>query len=207
VHNATFPAAALLCRVYGHPRDEKFMVHGLRVARYSASKQHPDGSWPYGEAPSQRWIDNFHTGYNLYALQDLSRYAATTEFNGVLQRGYKFYRDHFFREDGAARYFHDRNYPIDVHSVAQSIITLLKFREMDAGNRALAHSVLQWALAHLWDDRGFFYYRKLKWYTNRISYMRWSQAWMLLAMAELLQVSKEEAVDESDTLAACAEHA
>lgn len=207
VHNANFLAAALLCRVYTHTQDERLLVSALQVARYSAGKQNPDGSWSYGEAPSQRWIDNFHTGYNLCALQAIARYAATMEFNGVLQRGYEFYRRHFFREDGSVRYFHDRNYPIDVHCVAQSIITLLKFREIDSSNLPLAHSVLQWALTHLWDDRGFFYYRILRSCTNRISYMRWSQAWMLLAMAMLLQVSNCEDIDESDHQLAAARSA
>jgi hypothetical protein len=196
VHNANFLAAALLCRAYRHTSDEKFLRPALRVARYSATKQHPDGSWHYGEASSQRWIDNFHTGYNLCALQAISRYAATTEFDGVLRRGFEFYRSHFFREDGSVSYFHDRTYPIDVHCVAQSVITLLALKEMDPGNLPLAQSVLRWALTHLWDDRGFFYYRVLRSCTNRVSYMRWSQAWMLLAMGTLLDVARCDGIDE-----------
>jgi hypothetical protein len=71
--------------------------------------------------------------------------------------------------------------------VAESIITLLAFRELDPNNVALAQSVFEWAMNHLWDDRGFFYYRKLRLGTIRTSYMRWSQAWMLLAMSTLLR--------------------
>ena len=199
VHNANFLAAALLCRVYRCTNEEKFLLPALRVARYSVSKQHPDGSWHYGEAATQRWIDNFHTGYNLCALQAISRYAATAEFDEALQRGFEFYRSHFLREDGSVRYFHDRNYPIDIHCVAQSILTLLTLKEMDPGNLPLAHSVLRWASAHLWDDRGFFYYRVLRSCTNRVSYMRWSQAWMLLAMVTLLDASKRDDIVEVDS--------
>jgi len=78
-----------------------------------------------GEGPSQRWIDNFHTGYNLCALRSIGRYAETTEFESSILRGLEFYRAHFFREDGAPRYFHNRTYPVEIHSVAQSIITLI----------------------------------------------------------------------------------
>ncbi len=67
VHNANLLGAALLCRVHKHTGEQKFLGPALRVARYSAAKQHADGSWAYGEAPSQQWIDNFHTGYNLCA--------------------------------------------------------------------------------------------------------------------------------------------
>ena len=186
VPNANFLGAALLCRVYKHTGEQKFLGPALRVARYSSAKQHTDGSWYYGEAPSQRWIDNFHTGYNLCALQSIGRDAETSEFESCLRRGFEFYRAHFFREDGAPKYFHNRTYPVDIHCVAQSIITLLAFRDRDPTSVLLARSVCRWAMDHMWDERGFFYYRVLPICTIRTSYMRWSQAWMLLAMSTLL---------------------
>jgi hypothetical protein len=189
VHNANFLAAAMLARAYSHSNDKKFLTPAFQVARCSATKQQANGSWYYGEAASQRWIDNFHTGYNLCALRALSNHGATTEFDAVIRRGFDFYRSHFFNADGAVRYFHDRTYPIDIHSIAQSIITLVIFQDLDPGNLPLAQTVLQWAMAHMWDDRGFFYYRVLRSHTNRISYMRWSQAWMLLAMVMLQEAS------------------
>jgi len=189
VHNANFLAAALLGRAYSHTGNKRFIGLALQAARCSAGKQQADGSWYYGEAFSQRWIDNFHTGYNLCALRVLSRYASTTEFDAVIQRGFEFYRAHFFGADGVARYFHDRTYPIDIHSVAQSIITLATFKDTDPGSLQLARGVLTWAMTHMWDDRGYFYYRILRSHTNRISYMRWSQAWMLLAMVTFQEAS------------------
>lgn len=186
VHNANFLAAALLCRVYKLTGDRKFLGPALRVARYAAAKQHTDGSWNYGEAPSQRWIDNFHTGYNLCALRSIGRHADTSEFDSCLRRGFDFYRAHFFRADGAVKYFHNRTYPIDIHTVAQSIVTLVELQDLHSGNVPLARSVLRWAMDRMWDKRGFFYYRVLRSCTIKTSYMRWSQAWMFLAMSTLL---------------------
>jgi hypothetical protein len=186
VHNANFLAASLLCRVHKLTGEEKFLAAALKVARYSAAKQHTDGSWYYGEERAQRWIDNFHTGYNLCALRSISQNAKTAEFDDCIRKGFHFYRAHFFREDGAVRYFHNRTYPIDIHTVAQSIITLLDFQHFDKGNLPLARSVFRWAMDRMWDDRGFFYYRVLRFCTIRTSYMRWSQAWMFLAMSMLL---------------------
>jgi hypothetical protein len=35
----------------------------------------------------------------------------------------------------------------------------------------------------MWDaKKRCFYFQKTRWYTNRIDYMRWSQAWMFLAL-------------------------
>jgi hypothetical protein len=189
IHNANFLAAALLARVYKHTKEERFLGPAFKVVRYSAAQQQADGSWFYGEAESQKWIDNFHTGYNLCALRSFSNSVGTTEFDACVRRGFDYYRTHFFRADGAARYFHDRTYPIDIHCVAQSVLTLLTFKDLEPASEELAHSVARWAMEHLWDDRGFFYYRVLRTCTIRTSYMRWSQAWMLLAISKLLRES------------------
>lgn len=187
IHNANFLGAALLARVAKHCGEKKFTDLALKAARWSAAKQRDDGSWPYGELPKQDWIDNFHTGYNLSGLRVLGECAGTTEFEAHVRRGFEFYRGHFFLADGTPRYFHNQTYPVDVHCVAQSIITLLEFKHLDAGNVQLAHSVHDWALDHMQDKRGFFYYRVLPYCTIRTSYMRWSQAWMFLALATLTE--------------------
>jgi hypothetical protein len=197
VHNANFLAAALLCRVYKHSGVEKFVNPALKVARYSADKQHDDGSWDYGEGSTQRWADNFHTGYNLCALRSIAEYMGTTEFDPKLRRGYEFYLLNFFTEDGAPKYFHDRIYPIDVHSSAQSIVTLLALKDLDGTSEALANGVLAWTMKHLWDDQGYFYYQELPIYKVKIPYIRWSQAWMLLALTNLLEHRGQLATPQS----------
>ena len=190
VYNANFLAAALLCRVYKLTGENKFLGPAMRAARCSADKQNADGSWYYGDAPTQGWVDNFHTGFNLCALKSLGKYADTTEFETRIQHGFEFYRAHFYREDGAARYFHNSTYPIDIHAVAQSIITPLELDGRDAENIQMSRMAFQWAMNHMWDDHGFFYYRVLRSCTIRTSYMRWSQAWMLLALSTMLSESK-----------------
>ena len=192
IHNANLLGAAFLVRVYQVNGDQKILQAAMRLARYSASRQRDDGSWAYGEEATQQWIDNFHTGYNLCALQQIGELLRTEEFESRIARGFDFYKKHFFLEDGAARYFHNRTYPIDVHCIAQSIITLLAFRKQDPANLELALKVFQWARAHMWDERGFFFYRVLRGCTIRTSYMRWSQAWMLLALATLLSELLEQ---------------
>jgi hypothetical protein len=196
IHNANFLASALFFRVYRHTGDAKFVGPALRVARYSAGRQRMDGSWDYGELQTQRWIDNFHTGYNLCALKAISKYGQTSEFDDNIRRGFDFYRKHFFREDGAARYFHDRTYPLDVHSVAQSIITLVEFKDFAPESMRLAQSAFQWTMDHMWDREGYFYYRVLRFCTIRTSYMRWSQAWMLLAMSVLHAETSTAALEQ-----------
>jgi hypothetical protein len=187
VHNANLLGAALLCRVAACGGNDKFREPALRATRFSTGKQTADGAWFYGERATQQWIDNFHTGFNLCALRDIARFARTDEFDRVIRSGLKYYVSNFFDADGAPKYFHDRRYPLDVHSVAQAIITLLALQDLDAQNVKLANRVLDWSIRNMWDERGYFYFQKHRYWTNRIPYLRWGQAWMLLALASVLE--------------------
>lgn len=146
---------------------------------WSVQRQRPDGSWWYGEAENQRWIDNFHTGYCLVALK------AFGGFDEALRRGVAFWDRTFWRADGEPLYYHDRRWPVDVHCCAQGVLTYLAFGELTKANH-IAH----WALENLWDERGFFWYQRGRWMTNRICYMRWAQAWMYAALAKLLEANE-----------------
>ncbi len=194
VHNANFLGAALLSRVYKATQEMKFLETALKAARYSAARQHDDGSWDYGELPTYRWVDNFHTGYNLCALRSISGSAGTSEFGPHIRRGFDFYQSHFFTDDGAPKYFHNRTYPLDVHSAAQSIITLVAFQDLGESCVDTALSVFDWAMAHMRNGQGDFYYQLSPRLKNRISYMRWSQAWMMLALSTLLEHCTASAV-------------
>jgi hypothetical protein len=191
IHNANLLGAAFLCRISHISSQRRFLGPALEATRFSVSKQHDDGSWGYGETPGQRWTDNFHTGYNLVALKRIKEYAGSVEFDQAMRLGFAFYRRHFFREDGAPKYFHNATYPIDTHSIAQSLITLLEFQDSPGDNLAMAFRVFEWSLANMRDPQGFFYFQKHKYHTVRVSFMRWSQAWMLMALSNLLRASLE----------------
>ncbi len=191
VHNANLLAAALLCRSARLCKRPDFVGPALAAARYSLSRQRADGSWLYGDAPSQAWVDNFHTGFNLSALLVLGRKLGMQDFHDAARKGLDFYLEHFFLDNGVARYFHDRTYPIDIHSIAQSITTLAEFSRVEPRCLPKLEAVAGWAADNMFDARGFFYYRKLRLLRNKISYMRWSQAWMLLALSTMLELQHD----------------
>ena len=186
VHNANFMAAALLCRVSNHTGETGLVEPALRAARFSASRQYPNGSWHYGEGASQGFIDNFHSGFNLCAMHTIARELGGDEFTEKIEKGFRFYQEHFYLPNGSIRYFHNRTYPIDIHAVAQSVITPIVLSESMPSRIDLSLSVFRWVRTHMWDPRGYFYYRLLRSGTIRIPYMRWSQAWMVFATAQLL---------------------
>jgi len=194
VHNANLLGAAFLCRLGRLSGEPGFIGPALEAARYSVSRQHADGSWAYGEASNQGWIDNFHTGFDLVALRRVGSYARTEEFDEAVRKGFEFFRAHFFEPDGAPRYYHDALYPIDIHSAAQSIMTLTELADLGEGSIDLAYKVLDWTLAHLRSGRGYFYFQKRPHLTVRTPFMRWSQAWMMAALSTLLSSAKADGI-------------
>jgi hypothetical protein len=189
IYNADLLGAAFLCRIHRITGNPMFLDPALRVARSAAREQKEDGSWVYGELPGQQWIDNFHTGYNLSALMELRDCDESGVFLKAAKKGFSFYSNHFLKGGPPPRYYHDRDQPIDIHCVAQSILTLVDFKDLDSASLRTAMDHFRWAMSHMWSEKGYFYYRLNPLYKNKISYMRWSQAWMLLALSSLLEAS------------------
>jgi len=187
VHNANLLGAAFLSRLYSITQEKKYIEPARSAVRFSIRRQYADGSWPYGEDKTQRWIDNFHTGYNLVALKKYSEYSGNTDFAENIRKGLQFYKEHFFTDDGVPKYYHNKTYPIDIHSIAYSIVTLVEFKTFGGGNLELAKRIFAWSLKTMQSKDGYFFYQQNRFFKNRLSYMRWSQAWMLLALATMLK--------------------
>jgi hypothetical protein len=130
-------------------------------------------------------VDSFHTGYNLLALRDIWQHTGWAPAAEALRTGFQYYRKNFFPGNGTVKYFGNRTFPIDTHALAHAIITLVELKDMDPGNMDLAKSILDWTLINMRHPSGYFYFQKWPRFTNRIAYMRWSQAWMLYAMARI----------------------
>jgi len=183
VHNASLWSAALVAKTAVITGDAAMRERALRVARQSVSMQSADGGWVYGTLGHHGFIDGFHTGYNLEALTALKDTTGSIEFNDAIERGMDYYRRNFFLPDGTVKYYHDRVWPIDVHSVAQAIVTLLKVGTT-IGDLRLADRVVGRAITSLYMvDKKRFVYQKGRWLTNRINYMRWTQAWAFYAFS------------------------
>ncbi|HEY0544195.1 MAG TPA: hypothetical protein VGC91_02270 [Pyrinomonadaceae bacterium] len=196
VFNASLLAAETLACVSALTHEKDLCAEAVRGARYVVRRQRADGSWAYGAEGFQAWADSFHTAFVLMSLSRIMRVCvgARDEFTEATRRGYEFWRENFFLADGWPKYYHDRLYPVDAHAAGAAIVALLEMREIDNEALALAKKIALWSVHHLQDARGFFYYQLRRFYTIRTPYMRWSQAWMLYALARLLERSEQLAV-------------
>lgn len=180
IHNANVLVAALLARL------QSDLELASSSAAYTLARQRPDGSWPYGEARGLAWVDGFHTAYVLSALDDVVR-RGVVDAGRALATGLSFYVERLIDPDGAARASVDSRYPVDCHAAATAIWMLSRFGHVDGRSPAIAGEVLSWTLEHLRRADGGFAFQQHRRHRNSVSYVRWSDAHMLLALATYLE--------------------
>jgi len=193
VHNSNLLGARLLAELYKETSDHCYFDLATEAVRYSASCQLQNGAWYYGEEGKYHWIDNWHTAYNLDSLLDFQKNVGSTEFEACMLKGLDFYVNHFLREDGAPRYYWDRDYKFDIQSASQSIDTLLLFAAHYGRTDLLdlAQKVARWTITNMQDESGFFYLWKGRWFTNRTPTFHWGGTTMFHALAHLLLETRQ----------------
>ena len=188
VHNANLFAAAFLARLGALVGNEEYRDLALRAVGYTLSEQNADGSFYYWGSEPPTTIDHYHTGFVLRNLDTVRRATSTDSIAGPLARGYAFYVEQLFTAEGVPKFFPDRLYPIDIHSCAEALLCLCQFGKEFGGLSRLAtvfaltqermRTVDGWYVAAIRRKRD----REL---LLTVPYIRWGQAWMLLALARL----------------------
>jgi uncharacterized protein YyaL (SSP411 family) len=187
VHNANMLGAAMLARTGRVVGNGAYMRVAAEAMEYSCSRQLPGGSWYYGEEDHYRWIDSFHTGYNLDSLKSYIASTGDNTYRDHMSRGFRFFADNFFEADGLPKYYHDRAYPIDIQCAAQAIETLALFADCEESALPLACKVAQWTIDHMQDRRsGYFHYRRYPMTTAKTPMLHWGQATMYKALSSLM---------------------
>ncbi len=196
-YNASLLAAEVYARTSAHNGRVDFAEIAKKALLSVINKQKSDGSWNYSEdldTGKQRVQIDFHQGFVLDSImaiaEALNYYPENVE--RALQDGFEFYRDNQFDATGKAKWRLPGDYPADIHHQAQGVITGSRYYRFCGSTRAaeLAKRVSLYTLANFQDRRGYFYYRKHRYFTDRTSYMRWGNAWMFLALSEIIKATE-----------------
>jgi hypothetical protein len=191
IHNSNLLTAALLARVSALTGDERMRTAARESVCWSTARQRPDGSWPYGERPNLQWVDNFHTGYVLEALDTCAR-AGIEEAAEPLEKGLAYYRARLFLSDGTPKYFENKTHPIDMWCVAQAIQTFSIVSDLDHGSLDQALDVFAFALREMRARDGGFIFQRTRVWRNSARHVRGVVAPMVLALAHLLAATVPE---------------
>jgi len=187
IHNSNMIGAAFLAGAGKVTGKKEYFDVAQQAMKYSCARQLSDGAWYYGEAPKFRWIDVFHTGYNLDSLKRYSDFAQDRSFEENLLRGYEYFMTRFFEKSGRVRYYFNKTKPTDIQCASQAIDTLSLFSDIDPGNGTLAASTAAWYVDNMQGKDGHFYFRKYGFGVyNKAAMIHWGQATMYKALAHLL---------------------
>lgn len=189
VYNASLLGSRLLSYCYSYTGKEIYKDLARQSVLACCNGQAADGSWVYGLLPLQSWVDSFHTGYNLDGLVAYQEQTGDLSFQEYLEKGFHFYIRNFFEKEGIPKYYHNQIYPIDIHCPGQLLVTLSRLHKFEQ-HQGIAEQVLNWTIRNMQDKRGYFYYQLKSGISSKISYMRWSNAFMFCAMSYYLLEQK-----------------
>ena len=182
VFNASMLGARLLSYCYYYTHNEEYRILAAETLKACCAAQRADGAWEYGLLPIQNWVDSFHTGYNLDALMSYQELTGDKTYNVCLEKGFNYYINHFFKEDGMPNYYDNKTYPIDIHCPGQLLVSTYRLRKYNSCSK-LVDNVAEWVVKNMQDRRGYFYYQLKPTVSSKISYMRWSNAFMFHALS------------------------
>lgn len=185
VSNASLLGSKVLAYCYKYTKKDEYLEIARSSVKACCLGQAEDGSWTYSQVPPKQWIDSFHTGYNLDGLMAYEKLTGDKSFHDNIEKGFDFYIKNFFNEDGSPKYYHNEQYPIDIHCPGQLLVTLHSLNKYDDYYH-LADKVLEWTIKNMQDKKGYFYYQLKKSKNSKIPYMRWSNAFMFYAMSYYL---------------------
>ncbi len=197
-YNASLLAAQTYALTCAHTGQQTYATIARKALHTVLSRQKSDGSWNYSEdliTGKQRVQIDFHQGFVLDSILSISQ--SLGEFpervERALQEGFEFYRECQFDASGRAKWRLPTEYPADIHHQAQGILTAIRYHNYNGSPRAdtMAKLILLYSIDHFQSSRGGFFYRRHRYFIDRTVYMRWGNAWMFLAMANVIGLTEK----------------
>jgi len=191
--NASMLGAEVLSKVYFLTANEELPDIIRKAVEFTLHYQKSDGRWDYATNFDNNIVDSqtdFHQGFLLESLYEITNYCNINGVNASIEKGLKFYYDELFFKNGQSKWRLPKTNPTDIHAQAQGIITFSKLNEFNCNYSVFADKIAKYTIGNMMQADGSFIYQKNRCLSNKISYMRWSQAWMLLALATLHKEQK-----------------
>lgn len=199
VHNANLFAAELLIKVGKELNQAEFYQHGIKALNYTLEAQNEDGSFYYWALSDKetygisdaalKSIDHYHTGFVLRSLYSIYENTREQRVLEALSRGYRFYKENLFEDEAIPKLRPDSTYPVDIHSCSEAILCMSTLSELFPDAHEFAWNAFLWTKNNMQGKDGHFYYRLTKERLDKTPFIRWGQAWMMRALANLVSAS------------------
>ena len=198
VHNANLLAAEFVARVAAEVRRPEWTEVAVRAGNFCLLEQREDGSVYYwGKAQNQNapnHRDCYHSGFEIRSLWGLWEATADARFRDAALKYFDFFENAYITEHGSVNNLPGRLFPIDIHACAEALLCPA-FMMRAAPERCLEiiSRVLPWTISEMQNDDGSFANMAFEdGRVDRMPYIRWGQAWMLRALAEVQFAARHE---------------
>jgi hypothetical protein len=198
VFNANSFVAETFAKTYALTGDEKLKELSLKALDFTIHHQKDDGRWTYSMNPvsgNERELIDFHQGFILNSIYDIKKIFGLKDekYDKAISKGLNYYRKVQFCDDGSSVWRVPKKYPVDIHNQGVGIMIFSKLCEYDREYPDFAKKIAEWTDKHMRNNRdGYYYYLKHRFITNRISFIRWNQSWMLMGLSYLYAKIKEK---------------
>ena len=198
VHNANLFVSEFLVRVGSKAGRDDLVRYGRLGSHYALREQNPDGSLYYWGKVQNAFnpfrVDHYHAGFEMRMLFGLWRSTHDESYFSALSDYYSFYLDNLIaiRDDRVMPRMTPRStYPVNIHACAESILCNAILSKAFPRASRLLPPLCRFVIETMQTETGWFRYRILKTrfglIPNNIPYLRWGQAWMLLALSSCLE--------------------
>ena len=190
-YNASLLAAESLAKVAALTNNLNYKETAIKAVDFVIAQQKSNGCWNYSIDLDLKKEDtqiDFHQGYVLESIYEIKTALniVNSTWENAITNGLQFYMEQQFNNEGWSYWRLPKKYPVEIHNQSQGIITLLKLQGYHPNAGIFAQKIAQWTITHMQNEKGYFYYQNHKNFKNKIAYMRWSQAWMFLALTALV---------------------
>ncbi len=188
-YNANMLGAELFARLFYLTKEEKYKKLACKMTNFTLAYQQKDGHWNYSidlKTGKERTQIDFHQGYVLDSIHYVIKYCGENKvYQNALKKGAEYYFNNQFKPNGQAIFRVPKQYPVEIHNQAQGIITFTRLSYLNNEYANFTKTIAKWTIENMQHKKGYFYYKKYPFYTIKTPFMRWSEAWMLLALTEL----------------------
>lgn len=200
VHNANLFVAEFLIRIGKEINREDFVEIGLKAVNYTIAEQREDGSIMYWGDADYRFrrfslsnMDHYHAGFEIRMLYTISHMLDDSKILQAYKNYYAFYKKNYL-ETPYINYRPGKRYPVDIHSCSEAIICNSIVENGNNTRETWLSDIIGWINSKMIDEMGLYIYqlRKLGFleFKVKVHFLRWGQAWMLLALTEYLLSQK-----------------
>ena len=166
------------------------------------AEQQEDGYLPYwGLSQTKKYsrgkihTDHYHCGFEIRSLYSIAKNTHLSEFKVAYKAYFAWYKENMFDTDNSPKFMKDRLYPINIHTSAEAILCCTRLARSDEdllNTCSIAMNIISLMefkpgeYVHVIREVAPFV--KVK---SKIPMLRWGQAWMFLALTELICAIEE----------------